>query len=484
MASVSRNEAVSNFSWRYIGRLGGQIISFVVTIVLARLIAPEAFGAVAIVTIFTSFLQVFVDSGLGSALVQKKTVDDLDFSSVFYFNFVVCILLYVFLYISSSSVAIFYDNSELSDLLRVSSLILIIVGLRSTQETYVTRYLLFKKHFVATTVAIIISAAIGIAMAYFDCGAWSIVGQQLSNTAISTVLLWLMVPWRPKLQFSFPRLKSLLSFGVKILVANLVDTIYSEVRSLLIGKIYSAKDLAFYDRGKQFPYLFVSGANGALKSVMLPILSREQDELSKIKNIIRKTIRITVFFISSILAFLFCSAESLTVTLLTENWLPIVPYLRILCFDSLFWPIISAHYNSFQAVGRSDIYMNTVVATKIFGILLLVVVIKWGVFYIALSSVLAMVFQELIVAKLSKKFNKYGYREQISDIISGLIPAFVICVSAYWINVLDIGYFEKFIFQSCCSFIVFILYGKMSKAEGYIIIENLLKTKLYARRKQ
>lgn len=478
MASVSKFEAVSNFSWRYIGKLGSQIISFTVTVILARLIAPEAFGAVAIVTIFTSLLQVFVDSGLGSALIQKKNVDDVDFSSVFYFNIFICFVLYWVLYLCSPLIADFYNNQKLTELLRVTSLSLIIVGLRNTQETYVARNLLFKKHFVATTVSITISAIIGVIMAYSGFGAWAIVGLQLSNTGISTLLLWYIIPWRPNRSFSLERLKGLLTFGVKVLGANIADTLYSEMRSLLIGKVYSAKDLAYYDRGKQFPYLIVSGVNGALNSIMLPVLSREQDDVCKIKYIVRRIIRITLFFISSILAFLICSAESIIATLMTEKWLPCVLYLQILCFDTLLWPIIAAHYNSYQAVGKSDVYMKIVLITKALGIILLVLVIKWSVIYVAISSVLAMVFQLFIVAFISKKCNKYGYSEQVSDIVSGVMPGFMITICIWWVNYLNIDYCWKFTAQVLITIITFIGYSKLSKAEGYELLEELIKAKI------
>lgn len=478
MANFSKNQVVSNFLWRYVGKIGSQVVSFLVTIILARLLEPEAFGAVAIVGIFTGFLQVFIDSGLGSALVQKNNVDDVDFSSVFFFNIFVCVALYFILYIAAPFVAKFYGDPLLTPLMRVASLCLIITGLRSTQETYVTRHLLFKVHFIATTVAVVISAIIGIYMAYADFGAWAIVAQQLVNTGLSAILLWFMVKWRPKLLFSFKRLKTLLSFGWKVLGASLVDTVYSELRSLFIGKVYSAKDLAFYDRGKQFPYMIVSGANSALKSVMFPVLSRSQEDIVSLKSILRRGIRISLFFISSILAFLFSSAHSLVIVLMTEKWLPCVIILQILCFDSLFWPVIGAHYNAFMAVGKSELYLRNTGITKIIGIVLLLVSLPFGVTWVAISSVCAMLYQTVSAAIISRSVLNYRLKEQLSDWFKGLAPAIIIVLTTWWFKWLPLNPIIILSLQSVVSVFSFFVVGIITGSEAYTLFKGFLFRKI------
>lgn len=474
MTYFSKNQVVSNFLWRYIGKIGSQVISFLVTILLARLLAPEVFGAVAIVGIFTGFLQVFVDSGLGSALIQKEKVEPEDFSSVFYFNVFICLALYGILYLAAPYVADFYEDPLLSPLMRVASLGLIITGLRSTQETYVTRYLLFKVHFIATTIAVIVSALVGVFMAYAGYGAWAIVTQQLVNTGLSTVLLWFLVDWRPQWFFSMTRLKSLLSFGWKVLGSSLVDTIYSELRSLFIGKVYSAKDLAFYDRGKQFPYMVVSGANSALKSVMFPVLSRSQDNMSSLKSILRRGIRISMFFISSILAYLFSSAQALVVVLMTAKWLPCVIILQILCFDSLFWPVINAHHNAYMAIGKSGICLKNMGLTKIVGILLLLFSLPFGVTWVAISSVGAMVFQAISVAIISKKYVQYCFREQIEDWFAGLSPAILIVLCTWWLQWISLSPIITLIIQTFLTIVVFFVCGKVSKSEAFELFYSFI----------
>lgn len=478
MANFTKQEVVKNFSWRYLGRFGSQIISFVVTIIFARLLTPDAFGAVAIVSIFTNFLQVFVDSGLGTALVQKKNADEIDFSSVFYFNVIICLLLYALLYFLAPVIAIFYDDPFLTPLLRVSSLSLIITGLRSTQETYVTRNLLFKSYFIATAIAVISSAVLAVIMAYAGYGAWAIVGQQLCNTGLSTLLLWFMISWRPRFLFSFTRLNGLLRYGWKILGASLVDNLYTEIRSLLIGKVYSAKDLAFYDQGKTFPYMIVSGVNNALNSVIFPVLSRSQDSINDIKRMVRKTICVSTFIISSILSIIFCSSKSMVLTLMTEKWEPCVVYMQILCFDSLFWPIITTHYNSFKAVGESGVFFKCMFVSKIIGVLMLLSVLHLGVVWIALSSVVAVIVQTLLVSMESKKRNNYTWKEQLLDLKDGLIPALFIFVFTYWLNWISLPAVTVFVIQIIIALVVFVICILLSKNEGVVTLRKMIIEKI------
>lgn len=473
MEQVSKKQVISNFSWRYMGKMGAQFISFFVTIILARLIAPADFGLVAIVTIFTTFLNVFVDSGLGSALIQKKNADNIDFSTVFFFNIVASLLLYTILYISTPFISSFYDNAQLTPLLRVASFSLVITGFRSTQETFVTRNLLFQKHFLAVSIAAVCSAVISLALAYLGYGAWAIVFQQLCNTSISTVILWYLIPWRPQLLFSISRLKELTPFGLKIFGGSLIDTLYSEIRSLLIGKIYTPADLAFYDRGKQFPYIIVSGINGALNSVLFPVMSRSQDNLDRIKQVVRKTIRVSLFFVSSVLCFLVCAANSIVEVLMTTKWLPSVIYMQVLCFDALLWPVITAHYNSFKAVGRSDVFLKYITITQIIGVSMLIASISFGVFYVAISSVLSMIIQLMMLARISRKSNNYLYKEQFKDLYDGMKPAILIFIGTWWINFFALLPLFKLFIQGVVAFAIVIVYTEKSTPEGYDIMKNL-----------
>lgn len=382
-------------------------------------------------------------------------------------------LLYTILYISTPFISSFYDNAQLTPLLRVASFSLVITGFRSTQETFVTRNLLFQKHFLAVSIAAVCSAVISLALAYLGYGAWAIVFQQLCNTSISTVILWYLIPWRPQLLFSISRLKELTPFGLKIFGGSLIDTLYSEIRSLLIGKIYTPADLAFYDRGKQFPYIIVSGINGALNSVLFPVMSRSQDNLDRIKQVVRKTIRVSLFFVSSVLCFLVCAANSIVEVLMTTKWLPSVIYMQVLCFDALLWPVITAHYNSFKAVGRSDVFLKYITITQIIGVSMLIASISFGIFYVAISSVLSMIIQLMMLARISRKSNNYLYKEQFKDLYDGMKPAILIFIGTWWINVFALLPLFKLFIQGVVAFAIVIVYTEKSTPEGYDIIKNL-----------
>ena len=255
MGKSDKNSVVINFIWRFAERCGAQLVTFIVSIVLARILSPEDYGQIALITVFTTIMQVFVDSGLGLALIQKKDADDLDFSSVFYFNFAVCLVLYAVMFVAAPFIASFYKDTTLTPIIRVISLTIVISGVKGIQQSYVSRNMLFKRFFFSTLGGTIFSAFLGIGLAYAGFGVWAIVAQQLSNTTIDTLILWLTVKWRPKKMFSWKRLKSLLSFGWKMLVSSLLDTVYNNIRSLIIGRMYSSSDLAYYNQGKPECYI-------------------------------------------------------------------------------------------------------------------------------------------------------------------------------------------------------------------------------------
>ena len=246
---MNSKSTITNLLWRFAERCGAQAVSFLVSIILARLLAPEAYGTIALAMVFINILQVFVDSGMGTALIQKKDADDLDFSSVFYFNIAACLVLYAGLFLAAPSIAQFYGDPALTALVRALSLTVVVSGVRNIQQSYVSRHLMFKRFFFSTIGSTLASAVVGIAMAYAGFGVWALVGQSLSNVVTGTIILWATVPWRPRRMFSWQRLKGLLSFGWKLLISSLLDTGYNNLRNLIIGKLYSSADLAYYNQG-------------------------------------------------------------------------------------------------------------------------------------------------------------------------------------------------------------------------------------------
>ncbi len=286
---------VSNLLWRFAERFGAQIISFIVSIVLARLVAPEDYGVIALINIFIVVLQVFVDSGMGNALIQRSRADDTDFSTVFFFNMATCILIYAALFAAAPWIARFYDDLSMIPVIRVVGLTLVVSGLKNVQQAYVCKNMLFKKFFFSTLGGTIASAVVGIYLAYQGAGVWALVAQHLTNLCMDTLILWFTVKWRPKLLFSWRRFKVLFSFGWKLLVSGLIDTVYTNLRSLIIGKKYSSTDLAFYNKGDQLPSLVVTNINTSIGSVLFPALAQEQDDPKALKEHVRRAIRVSSY---------------------------------------------------------------------------------------------------------------------------------------------------------------------------------------------
>lgn len=464
---MNSNRIVNNFIWRFAERCGAQLVTFVVSIVLARILMPEDYGTVALVTVFTTIMQVFVDSGLSTALIQKKDADDLDFSSVFYFNFAVCIILYLIMFYAAPVIASFYEMPELVSIVRVISLTIVISGVKGVQQSYVSRNMLFKRFFYATIGGTIFSAFLGIAMAYLGFGVWAIVAQQLSNTAIDTLILWITVKWRPKLMFSWERLKGLLGFGWKMLASGLLDTVYNNLRNLLIGKIYSSSDLAFYNQGDKFPKLIVTNINTSIDSVLLPAMSNEQDNREKVKNMTRRSIMVSCYIMAPLMIGLACCATSVVTLILTQKWLPCVFYLQIFCVTYMFYPIHTANLNAIKAMGRSNLFLKLEVWKKVIGMFLLLSTMFISVEAMAYSLLISTLASMIINSWPNKKLLSYSFLEQMKDILPSILLAVCMGVVVYLIGFLPAPTLPLLIIQVICGGAIYLLGSALLELEPY-----------------
>lgn len=471
---MNNKSVFSNFIWRFAERCGAQLVTFIVSIVLARILMPEDYGTVALVTVFTTIMQVFVDSGLSTALIQKKDADDLDFSSVFYFNFAVCIILYLIMFFAAPVIASFYEIPELTPIVRVISLTIVISGVKGVQQSYVSRNMLFKRFFYATLGGTIFSAFLGIAMAYAGFGVWAIVAQQLSNTAIDTLILWITVKWRPKLMFSWERLKGLLGFGWKLLCSALLDTIYNNLRSLIIGKVYSSADLAYYNEGKKFPNLIVTNINTSIDSVLLPAMSNEQDNKEKVKNMTRRSIMVSCYIMAPLMIGLACCASNLVTIVLTEKWLPCVFFLQIFCVTYLFYPIHTANLSAINALGRSDLFLKLEIWKKVVGLVLLFSTIFISVEAMAYSLLISTLTSMIINSWPNKKLLNYSFLEQMKDILPSIFLAVGMGVAVYFIGFLPVPTLPLLIIQVVCGGVIYIVGSAVFKLEPYVYVKGIV----------
>lgn len=467
---------IKNFMWRFAERCGAQFVTLIVSIVLARILTPSDFGTVSLVMVFTTIMQVFVDSGLGTALIQKKDADDLDFSSVFYFNFVVCLILYLGMFVAAPYIAKFYNDFSLTAIIRVISLTIVISGIKGIQQSYVSRNMLFKRFFFATLGGTVFSAFLGIAMAYAGYGVWSIVAQQLSNTAIDTLILWITVKWRPKKMFSWERLRGLLSYGWKLLVSSLLDTVYNNLRNLIIGKVYTSADLAYYNQGDKFPKVVVTNINTSIDSVLLPSMSEEQDHANRVKSMTRRAIKTSTYIMAPLMMGLLFCAEPIVKLLLTDKWLPCVPYLRIFCFTYLFWPIHTANLNAVKAMGRSDLFLRLEIIKKAIGLILLLLTMRISVMAMAYSLIISSIFSQVANSWPNWKLLNYNYLEQLRDILPSIIIAIGMGVCVYFIGFIPLSTVVTLMIQIIAGAAIYVGASALLKLEEFEYLLRMIKS--------
>lgn len=471
---ISRKTMISGFVWRFLEKCGSQLVSIIVQLVLARLLSPSDFGTIAIVTVFINLLHVFVDSGLGNALIQKVDADDSDFSTVFFFNIIVCVMLYFLLFVLAPIISQYFEDGDLCLILRVMGLSLVISGVKNIQQAYVSRHLLFKKFFYSTVGGTILSAFVGIYLAYSGFGVWALVVQYLLNLSVDTLILWIVVDWRPNKFFSLSRLKGLFSYGWKLLVASLLDTIYANLRQLLIGKFYTKENLAFYNRGLQLPNVIVTNINSSIDSVLFTSMSSEQNDRLRVRNIAQKSLMISTFLMIPMMVGLAVCSEALITVVLTEKWLPCIFYLRIFCFIFSFYPIHTTNLNTINALGHSDVFLKLELYKIVVGIIILFVTVKYGVKVIVLGEAFASIIGQIINSYPNKEYIGYGYLDQIKDIIPNIIISICMGVCIYPISLVGISPIIKLIIQIIMGIFVFIFLCLFIKPRPYKYLVDVL----------
>lgn len=478
MSNNTKSKVISGFIWRYAERCGAQIVGFVVSIILARLLEPSVYGTIALVTVFIGILQVFMDSGLGESLVQKKNADDLDFSTVFYVNVLFCMAVYILLFLAAPFIAEFYRDPQLTPVIRVLGITMLISGVKGIQQSYVAKKMIFKRFFFATLGGTITAAVIGIWMAYNGFGVWALVAQTLINNFIDTTVLWVTVKWRPKKLFSFKRLKGLYSYGWKMLVSQLISKIYSDIRQLIIGKLYSASDLAFYNKAKSFPLLIINNINASIDSVLLPAMANEQDEREHVKNMMRRTMMTSIYIMAPLMMGLAFVSTPLIRLLLTEKWLPSAPFLAIFCIIYMFYPVQTANLNAIKALGRSDIFLKLEILKIAIGTIVLVSVMWFGVMAMAYSLLFTTVTSQIINSWPNKKLLGYSYIQQLKDIVPSILLAAFMGVCVYFIQFIGLPDIITLAIQVPLGAAIYIAGSKLLKLEAFYYVWDTLKSML------
>jgi len=474
---LSRSKILSSLFWKLMERGGSQGINFIVTIILARILSPGEYGLIAIVSVFISFANVFVQGGLNTALIQKKDAEEIDYSTIFYITLLIALLLYIILYFSAPTIANFYSNTQLTPVIRILSLTLFFGAINSLQVAIVSKQMQFKKLFYSSVGAIFISGIIGIGMAYFNYGIWSLVGQQLTFQIATTFIMFFTVQWRPKLLFSYHRFKELFDYGWKILLSNLLTTFFLNIRSLIIGKMYSPQMLAFFDKGKQFPSIIMTNINSSIQSVLFPAYSAEQDNRIRVRNMVRRSIKTSSFIIFPLMIGLAVTAKPIVIVLLTEKWLPAVPFIQIFCATYMLMPIHSANMEAIKALGYSNYILKNEIAKKTIEFVILVISLFFGIYAIAFGALISNIISLAINSYPNIKLLQYNYIEQLKDVLPSLIISIIMGIFVYLLKYINMSTVAILSLQIILGVNIYMGLSYLFKVESLSYIINIIKSK-------
>lgn len=473
---ITKSKIIHSLFWKLMERSGTQGIQFLVMIVLTRLLLPEDYGLIAIVIIFISIAGLIVESGFTEALIQKKNANEEDFSSVFYLNLIVAIFFYIMLFFMSPFIATFFDLPQLTLVLRILSLTLFLGAFNSIQHVVIARSMQFKIIFTSSIFAVITSGIVGLTLAYLNYGIWALVGQQVTNQFLITGILWFKINWRPRLVFSLARLSSLYSFGWKLVASTFIYNLYTNIQSLIIGKLFSPAMLGFYNRGTQLPNILVSNINGSIQSVMFPVLASQQDNPSRIKNMVKRSIVTSSFIIFPLMVGLSIIAEPLVKVLFTENWLPTVPFLQIFCAYYALWTIDSANLHAIKALGRSDIFLKLEILKFLIGILILIISLPFGVHVVAIGVLVNRVITTIIDAYPNKYLLNYSFCEQFKDVSPSLILSIAMGALVYGFQFLGLSDISTIIIQLVVGIACYIGFAKLFNIECFTYLLNMMNS--------
>ena len=485
MENNLKEKTFINLFWTFAERILAQGVTLIVTIVLARILMPEDYAAVALISVFVNICNIFVTKSFGNALIQKKDADDVDFSTVFFINLSATALIYIVIFfIVAPWLAGFYDMPILCPLLRVMALRIPCAAINSIQHAYVSRQLKFKKYFFATLTGTLLSAGVGIALAVLGFGAWALVFQYLTNVVVDTLVLWFTVKWRPKWLFSLKRAGGMFIYGGKLLCASLLEETSIEIKSAVIGKVYTSADLAYYSKGKQFPQIINTNINESINNVLFPVLSKAQDSAELLKRYMSRVIKVSSFVIFPLQFGLIAVAPQLVSVLLTDKWLGSVPFLRIICLTFLTTPIFTANRQVLKAMGKSGWVLALPFSRSSLSIALVFCVLPFGVEAIAWSGTVVSVLATITSAVMVGKFIHYGVFAQIMDLLPILLLSVGMTALVMLIGFLLTDSLLALIVQVIVGAAFYIAVAKLTKMDSYRYILDFAKEKLHRRSKR
>ncbi len=473
--SSLKSQATKGMLWVAIEKFGLYAGQFAINIVLARLLLPKDFGLIGMLAVFIAIAQTFIDSGMSTGLVQKKDRTDIDFSTVFVFNFAISALCYLMLYFSAPYIAIFYDKIALIKLTRVLTLIIIINSLASVQRTKLLIELDFKTLAKINILSVIVSGSIGILFAYLGFGVWSLVIKNLTGAIFSVGLLWILNNWHPSLKFSRKSFNELFGFGSKLLLSGIFAQIFQNIYNIIIGKYYAAADLGYYSQSKKLTELSSNTVTQIIHKVSFPVLASIRDDQKRMISAFRKLIRMSSFIIFPIMTLLSLLADPLIKTLFNDNWLPVIPILQLLCFTKIFYPMSAINLNMLNANGRSDLFLKVDLSKIPITIIALLITVPLGIRAMIIGFIITSFIAFGINTYMSGKLFGYGLLKQLKDMLPFAISTIIMSIAVYYSILFISNNFIKLIVGTSSGIMVYLFVNYILGSSEIEEIKSLFK---------
>lgn len=473
MSESLKNKAIKGVGWSFVDNISGQGITFLIGVILARILTPEEYGLIGIIAIFIAVFNSIVDSGFSNALIRKNDAKDLDFNTVFISNMVLSIVLFFTLFFSAPLIANFFEQPKLKPLTQVMASIVIINAFAIIQRTILVKRIDFKTQTKVSLIASITSGVIGIGMALYDFGVWSLVGQQISRQLLNTLFLWFYAKWYPKLQFSWNSFKKLFNFGWKLLVSELIATVWREIYQIVIGKCYSAATLGQYTRAHQFGSIFSSNLTIIIQRVSYPVLSSMQDNKERLKEGYRRVIKITMLATFVLMLGLSAVSKPMIQVLVGDQWLIAAKFLPIICLQMMLYPLHAINLNMLQVQGRSDLFLKLEFIKRCAGVIPILLGIFINIYWMLWGSVGTGIFAYYLNSYYSGKFLDYSITAQVKDISHSFGIAIIMALVTYMVSWLPLSSFILLPLQLFVGATVTIALCEWTKLEEYMEIKKI-----------
>lgn len=474
MAESLKVKTVKGTFWSGLDSFASQGIMFLVGLVLARLLTPHEYGLIGYITILTAIFNSIVDSGFSSALIRKKDIRAIDYNTAFIFNIIISILLCAAMFLLARPISRFFNEPQLVQLVKAMSVIVVINGLAIIQRTNLTKNVDFKTQTKASLISSISSGIVGIGMALYGFGVWSLVGQQITRQLLNTVCLWILNKWLPRFEFSWQSFRELFNFGWKLLASGLIDTIWKQVSNMVIGKYYSTSSLGQYTRGQQFADIFSANMTSIIQRVSYPVLSSIQDERNRMKEGYRKIIKVTMFLSFVLMFGLAAIAMPLLTVLIGKQWMEAAHYLQILCFSMCLYPLHAINLNMLQVQGRSDLFLKLEIIKKIIAIGPILLGIFMGIDWMLYGWIITGVISYLLNAMYSGNMIGYSIPAQVRDILPSFALAAIMAISVYLLTFIELQPIVTLLIQLCLGAAIIISLSELFKLEEYIEIKGII----------